>query len=169
MYGFSWKLQLFGNTEPAFPRGASRLELLSLGMGHAFSFYHISTLCQSECDAKAGWLKQCSALTWPSSFTSIICLTSTEIWKVIPVLSHTISFIYHLPLPLLPTKADMKMSVQPWCTCSTKHLPVSLPEGAQSWDYLDNFCISFLNCPWEHSETGISHYFLRKNLPLGSQ
>ena len=169
MYGFSWKLQLFGSTEPAFPRGASRLELLSLCMGHAFSFYHISTLCQSECDAKAGWLKQCSALTWPSSFTSIISLTSTEIWKAIPALSHTISFIYHLPLPLLPTKADMKMSVQPWCTCSTKHLPVSLPEGAQSWDYLDNFCISFLNYPWELSETCISHYFLRKNLPLGSQ
>ena len=142
---------------------------LSLCMGSAFSLYRLSALCQSECDAKARWLKQCSALTWPSSFTCVICLTSIGIWNVLPALSHTISLIYHLPLPLLPTKADMKMLVQPWCSCSTKHLPVGLPEGTQSWDYLDNFCISFLNYPWELSETCTSHYFLMKNVPSGSQ
>ena len=84
----------------------------------------------------------------PSSFICIICLASTEIWAVIPALSHAVSFGYHLALPLLPTRADLEILVQSWCTCSTRHLPVCQPEGAQSWDYLGSpVSFSFLKYP----------------------
>lgn len=47
MYGFSWKLQPFDNTEPAFPRGASQLELLWVFAWGMHSPFTTSLLCAS--------------------------------------------------------------------------------------------------------------------------